>query len=191
MIVIIDNYDSFTYNLAQYYRQLTKTVRVVRVNETTIEQLEELQPNLIVISPGPGAPQHQIECLKILEHFYATVPIFGVCLGMQIIAHYFGGSVSRANAPMHGKTSMINHTGTGVFKGIPDQINVTRYHSLVTHQIPEQFAITAHTTTNEIMGIKHRQFKVEGIQFHPEAILTEFGFDIIRNSYIQAMERSK
>ncbi|UOQ48195.1 aminodeoxychorismate/anthranilate synthase component II [Gracilibacillus caseinilyticus] len=189
MIVIIDNYDSFTYNLAQYYRQLTDTVRVIRVNEVTIEQLAQMKPSLIVISPGPGAPENQPVCFDILDHFHPTTPIFGVCLGMQMMVHYFDGKVSKATAPMHGKTSVISHTGTGVFEGVPNQIRVTRYHSLVTHYIPEQFDITALTSSNEIMGIKHHHFQVEGIQFHPEAILTEYGFDMIRNSFNQAMER--
>ncbi|SFM39591.1 anthranilate synthase component 2 [Gracilibacillus orientalis] len=188
MVIIIDNYDSFTYNLVQYYRQLTEDVLVFRNDNITLQKIETLNPDLIVLSPGPGSPEAQKECLSILDYFHASIPILGVCLGMQIIVHYFGGQVTKAIIPMHGKVSKIKHTGQGVFDSLPNDISVTRYHSLITNNLPDnELFSTAKTYHEEIMGIKHKQYKVEGIQFHPEAILTEYGFHMIKNSYKQAM----
>ncbi|MDX8044700.1 aminodeoxychorismate/anthranilate synthase component II [Gracilibacillus sp. S3-1-1] len=188
MIIIIDNYDSFTYNLAQYYRQLTDNTYVFRNDQITIEKIEQLQPDLLVLSPGPGSPEEQQTCLEIVDYFHQHTPIFGVCLGMQVIVHYFGGQVTKSTAPMHGKVSKIQHTAQGVFENINNDIAVTRYHSLITSMLPEnRLMITAQTYNEEIMGVKHVQYNIEGIQFHPEAILTEYGFDMIKNSYLQAM----
>lgn len=184
VVIIIDNYDSFTYNLAQYYRQLTEQVYVVRNDRITIEKIQKLNPDLIVLSPGPGSPEEQKECISIVDNFYSSIPILGVCLGMQIIVYYFGGQVTKASAPMHGKVSKIKHNGTGIFHTLPNDITVTRYHSLITTKLPEQELLTtALTYDNDIMAIKHKKYQIEGIQFHPEAILTEYGFDMIRNSY--------
>ncbi|MGP4040631.1 anthranilate synthase component II [Gracilibacillus sp. D59] len=189
MVIIIDNYDSFTYNLAQYYRQITEDVLVFRNDKITMEKIKTLRPDLIVLSPGPGSPEDQKECISILEYFHASTPILGVCLGMQIIVHYFGGQVSKAAVPMHGKVSKIKHCGKGVFESLPNNISVARYHSLITQKLPDnELFSTAVTCNEEIMGIKHNHFKVEGIQFHPEAILTEYGFDMIKNSYKQAID---
>ncbi|QGH36980.1 aminodeoxychorismate/anthranilate synthase component II [Gracilibacillus salitolerans] len=189
MVIIIDNYDSFTYNLVQYYRQLTDDVVVFRNDNITMEKIKSLNPDLIVLSPGPGSPEDQKECISILDYFYTTIPIFGVCLGMQIIVHYFGGQVTKALAPMHGKVSKIKHNGKDVFDSLPNDISVTRYHSLIAKKLPEnELVTTAITYHEEIMAVKHKQYRVEGIQFHPEAILTEYGFNMIQNSYKQAID---
>ncbi|WP_163579249.1 anthranilate synthase component II [Gracilibacillus saliphilus] len=189
MVIIIDNYDSFTYNLVQYFRQLTNDVMVFRNDHVTIEKIKRLNPDLIVLSPGPGSPEDQKQCISILDYFHTTTPILGVCLGMQVIVHYFGGQVAKATVPMHGKVSKIKHGGQGVFDSLPNDISVTRYHSLITKKLPEHaLFITATTYQEEIMGIRHKHYQVEGIQFHPEAILTEYGFNMIQNSYKQAID---
>ncbi|WP_163536531.1 aminodeoxychorismate/anthranilate synthase component II [Gracilibacillus sp. YIM 98692] len=192
MIVIIDNYDSFTYNLVQYYRQLSEGVVVFRHDQTTIKEIENKQPTLIVLSPGPGTPNDSGICLDVMKHFYQKTPIFGVCLGMQVIIQFFGGRIKKANQPMHGKTSLIQHTDQGVFHDLPNPLSVARYHSLVADRpsFPfEELHITAETKNGEVMGVKHAQLNVEGIQFHPEAILTDYGFHMIKNSYYHALSK--
>ncbi len=188
MLLMIDNYDSFTYNLVQYLGELGADVRVVRNDQISIKEIEELAPERIVISPGPCTPNEAGISLATLQHFAGKIPVLGVCLGHQSIGQAFGGKVVHARAIMHGKTSMIHHTGKGVFKGLPNPFEATRYHSLVIEKasLPASLEITAWTEDeagqlDEIMGVRHRELAVEGVQFHPESILTEHGHDLLRN----------
>jgi anthranilate synthase/aminodeoxychorismate synthase-like glutamine amidotransferase len=170
LILVIDNYDSFTHNLIQYIRQVTEQeVLIKRNDQITIKQIEQLKPDFILLSPGPGNPSEAGICLEIVESFYKTIPILGVCLGHQTIAQAFGGTVEKARQPMHGKISMIQHDQQGVFCGIDSPIHVTRYHSLIVNKetLPEELEITALTEDGEIMALRHKQFPVEGVQFHP------------------------
>jgi para-aminobenzoate synthetase component II len=186
LILVIDNYDSFTNNLIQYIRQVTEEEIIVKRNDQiTIEQIEELHPDYILLSPGPGNPTEAGVCVKVVESFYQTIPIFGVCLGHQTIAQVFGGTVEKAVQPMHGKISKIQHDQKGVFKGIDSPFPVTRYHSLIVNKetLPEELEVSAITTDGEVMALRHKQFPVEGVQFHPEAILTEQGMKIIDNFF--------
>ena len=185
---MIDNYDSFTFNLVQYFGELGEEVRVVRNDALTVAQIAALDPACIVISPGPGTPNDAGVSLEVLRELSATVPIFGVCLGHQSIGQAFGGKVVRAKAIMHGKTSMIHHAGQGVFRDLPSPFEATRYHSLVVDRetIPDCLEVTAWTThadgsVDEIMGLRHRGLAVEGVQFHPESILTRHGHHLLRN----------
>lgn len=183
MIVIIDNYDSFTYNLVQYYKQIHTDVIVFRNDAITVAQLKDLHPTLIVLSPGPGSPTDSGICKEILQTFYQDTPIFGVCLGMQIIVEFFDGKIVPSANPVHGMTSMITHTNHGVFNGLPQSFNVTRYHSLIADKNSlSKLDISAHTEDDLIMAVKHPTYPIEGVQFHPEAILTEYGFELIKNS---------
>ncbi|WP_186578202.1 anthranilate synthase component II [Aquibacillus kalidii] len=190
MIVIIDNYDSFTYNLVQYYKQITKDVIVFRNDEVTIQQLSEINPDLIVLSPGPGNPTESGLCKQIVHHFHSSIPIFGVCLGFQIIAEYFGSSIVKGIKPMHGKVTNVQHDGNGIFWGISSPTKVTRYHSLIAKgdTIPDDLIVSSCAVDGAVMGVRHRRFPVEGIQFHPESILTEKGFKMIENSFNQALQ---
>jgi len=188
MLLMIDNYDSFTFNLVQYFGELGEDVRVIRNDAMTLAQLRALQPAAIVISPGPGTPDDAGVSLGVLRELSREMPIFGVCLGHQAIGQAFGGSVVRAKEIMHGKTSLIHHDGRGVFRGLPDPFEATRYHSLVVEQIslPACLEISAWTenvdgSIDEIMGLRHRTLAVEGVQFHPESILTQHGHDLLRN----------
>ena len=183
MILMIDNYDSFTYNLAQYLGELGQELRVVRNDKITIAEIEELAPQRIVISPGPGAPKDAGISKKVIKHFAGKVPVLGVCLGEQAIAEVFGGKVVRAGRIMHGKISAIHHDGRTIFKGLPNPFNATRYHSLLVEKasLPDCFKISAWTDQDEIMGIRHKKLKVEGVQFHPESILTEVGKKLLAN----------
>ena len=188
MLLMIDNYDSFTYNLVQYFGELGADVRVYRNDQISIEEIEQLAPERIVISPGPCTPNEAGISLAALQHFAGKIPIFGVCLGHQSIGQAFGGKVVHARAIMHGKTSMIHHTGKGVFTGLPNPFEATRYHSLVVEKesLPASLEITAWTEDSngqldEIMGVRHKELNVEGVQFHPESILTEHGHDLLRN----------
>ncbi|MFA7321152.1 MAG: aminodeoxychorismate/anthranilate synthase component II [Dokdonella sp.] len=188
MLLMIDNYDSFTFNLVQYFGELGEEVKVVRNDELTSAQIGALQPNSIVISPGPCTPNEAGVSLEVLQDLSAKVPIFGVCLGHQSIGQAFGGKVVRARQIMHGKTSMIHHAGVGVFRGLPNPFEATRYHSLVVEQesLPDCLEVTAWTensdgSRDEIMGLRHRSLPVEGVQFHPESILTQHGHDLLRN----------
>ncbi|ANB18274.1 Glutamine amidotransferase of anthranilate synthase or aminodeoxychorismate synthase [Dokdonella koreensis DS-123] len=185
---MIDNYDSFTFNLVQYFGELGQTVKVVRNDELDVEAIAALQPTAIVISPGPCTPNEAGVSLEVLRVLSGRVPIFGVCLGHQSIGQAFGGTVVRARQIMHGKTSMIRHAGKGVFRGLPDPFEATRYHSLVVEKtsLPDCLEITAWTedadgNLDEIMGLRHRQLAVEGVQFHPESILTQHGHALLGN----------
>jgi len=183
MILMIDNYDSFTYNLVQYLGELGEELRVFRNDKITVEEIARLRPARIVISPGPGSPKDAGISKDVITYFARECPILGVCLGHQCIGEVFGGRVVRAGRPMHGKTSIIHHDGKGLFAGLPNPFEATRYHSLLVERegLPECLEITAETEEGEIMGLRHRDFLVEGVQFHPESILTVVGKDILRN----------
>ncbi len=188
MILMIDNYDSFTYNLVQYFGELGETVKVVRNDEITVGEIAALAPEKIVISPGPCTPNEAGISIETLKTFAGKIPLLGVCLGHQSIGQAFGGKVIRAPFVMHGKTSMIHHKNSGVFSGLKNPFQATRYHSLVIEKesLPDCLEITAWTqnedgTMGEIMGVKHKTLAVEGVQFHPESILTEHGHDMLRN----------
>ena len=183
MILMIDNYDSFTYNLVQYLGELGQEVKVVRNDEISIDQIEALEPERIVISPGPCTPNEAGVSLELVRRFAGRRPILGVCLGHQAIGQAFGGRVVHAQQLMHGKVSKIHHTGLGVFRGLPSPYQATRYHSLAIEResCPEALEVTAWTDDGEIMGVRHRSLAVEGVQFHPESILTEHGHALLRN----------
>ncbi|WP_042224961.1 anthranilate synthase component II [Oceanobacillus manasiensis] len=183
MIVLIDNYDSFTYNLVQYMKQLNHTVLVKRNDAIQIEEIERLSPECIILSPGPGHPDQAGICLDLIEHFQKELPILGICLGHQAVARAFGGTIIPATQPMHGKVSAINHDGSGIFHSLPSPLNVTRYHSLIVERetLPDCLEITAETSDGEIMGLRHKRFPIEGIQAHPEAILTKEGLQMLNN----------
>ncbi|UYB52007.1 aminodeoxychorismate/anthranilate synthase component II [Xanthomonas sp. AM6] len=188
MLLMLDNYDSFTYNLVQYLQALGAEVKVVRNDALSVDEIERLAPERIVISPGPCTPNEAGVSLQLIERLGAHTPILGVCLGHQSIGQAYGGQVVRAGTIMHGKTSRIRHAGRGVFAGLPDRYEATRYHSLVVEKttLPECLEVTAWTehedgTVEEIMGLRHRQFPVEGVQFHPESILTEHGHALLSN----------
>ncbi|WP_295364180.1 aminodeoxychorismate/anthranilate synthase component II [Arenimonas sp.] len=188
MLLMIDNYDSFTYNLVQYLGELGQDVRVVRNDALTVAEIAALAPERIVISPGPCTPNEAGVSLEVLEKLAGKVPILGVCLGHQSLGQAFGGKVVRARTIMHGKTSPIRHKGVGVFAGLPDPFEATRYHSLVVEKdsLPDCLEITAWTenadgSMDEIMGLRHKTLPVEGVQFHPESILTQHGHDMLRN----------
>ncbi|MFT5577434.1 MAG: anthranilate synthase component 2 [Paraglaciecola psychrophila] len=188
MLLMIDNYDSFTYNVVQYLGELKADVKVVRNDEISVEQIRELQPEKIVISPGPCTPNEAGISMAVIRSFAGSIPIMGICLGHQSIGQVFGGEVVRARHVMHGKTSAIYHRGEGVFKALRSPFQATRYHSLVVAKdsLPDCLEITAWTQTesgevDEIMGLRHRSLAVEGVQFHPESILSEHGHDLLRN----------
>ena len=188
MILMIDNYDSFTWNLVQYLGELGAEVQVVRNDELAVGEIERLAPERIVISPGPCTPNEAGVSLEVVRRLAGRVPILGVCLGHQCIGQALGGRIVRARKVMHGKTSLIHHTGTGVFSGLANPFQATRYHSLVIEQAscPDSLELTAWTrnedgTVDEIMGVRHREFALEGVQFHPESILTEHGHELLAN----------
>jgi anthranilate synthase component 2 len=183
MLLMIDNYDSFTYNIVQYFGELGEDVRVYRNDEITIEKIEALNPDRICISPGPKTPKQAGISVEVLKHFAGKKPILGVCLGHQAIGEAFGGKVIRAKQVMHGKTSVIAHTGVGVFKDIPSPFTVIRYHSLAIERasLPSCLEVTAWTDDGEIMGVRHREYDIEGVQFHPESILSEHGHALLKN----------
>lgn len=188
MILVIDNYDSFTYNLVQYLGELGTEVRVVRNDEIAAGDIAVLAPSHIVISPGPCTPNEAGISLAVIRDYAGRIPILGVCLGHQAIGQAYGGAVVHARAVMHGKTSLIQHTGVGVFAGLPNPFEATRYHSLIVarESLPDCLEVTAWTQTadgavDEIMGFRHREHTVEGVQFHPESILTQHGHDLLRN----------
>lgn len=183
MILMIDNYDSFTYNLVQYLGVLGSEVEVHRNDKITLDEIESMKPERIVISPGPGTPQSAGITISMIERFHPKVPILGVCLGHQAIGAAFGGRVLHAARIMHGKTSEISHDGKGVFRDLPDPITATRYHSLAVERksLPSCLEVSAEAEDGEIMGLRHREYPVEGIQFHPESILTKEGMNILRN----------
>ena len=183
MLLMIDNYDSFTYNLVQYLAEIGQEVEVVRNDKISIEEINKLNPQYIVISPGPCTPNEAGISLELIEAFKGKIPILGVCLGHQSIGQAFGGKIIHAQTIMHGKTSKISHNNKGVFRGIKDPFIATRYHSLVidSESLPDCFDVTAWTDDNEIMGIKHKELAIEGVQFHPESILSEHGHDLLKN----------
>ena len=183
MLLMIDNYDSFTYNLVQYLAEIGQEVKVVRNDKISIEEISKLNPQYIVISPGPCTPNEAGISLELIEAFKGKIPILGVCLGHQSIGQAFGGKIVHAQTIMHGKTSKISHNNKGVFRGIKNPFIATRYHSLVIEKqtLPNCFDITAWTDDNEIMGIKHKELAIEGVQFHPESILSEHGHDLLKN----------
>jgi anthranilate synthase component II len=183
MLLMIDNYDSFTYNLVQYFGELGEQVKVVRNDELSIAQIEALHPDRIVVSPGPCTPNEAGISVPAIRKFAGKIPILGVCLGHQSIGQAFGGRIVHARQLMHGKTSAIHHGDTGVFRGLPEPLTATRYHSLVIERdsLPEDLEITAWTDDGDIMGVRHKRLKVEGVQFHPESILTERGHDLLAN----------
>lgn len=188
MLLMIDNYDSFTYNLVQYFGELGQDVRVYRNDKITIEEIEKLNPDHIVISPGPCTPNEAGISIDVINHFKGKIPMLGVCLGHQSIGQAFGGKIIHAHEIMHGKTSDIYHNNTDVFKGFENPFTATRYHSLVIEKesLPDCFEITAWTQTkdgniDEIMGIKHKELPISGVQFHPESILTSYGHELLSN----------
>lgn len=183
MLLMIDNYDSFTYNIVQYLGELGEIVHTVRNDEITLKDIEAMAPDRICISPGPKAPKDAGISLDILREFKGKLPILGVCLGHQAIGEAFGGKVIRAKQVMHGKTSLIAHTGEGVFKGLPSPFTVIRYHSLAIERasLPDCLEVTAWTDDGEIMGVRHKEYDIEGVQFHPESILSEHGHALFKN----------
>jgi anthranilate synthase/aminodeoxychorismate synthase-like glutamine amidotransferase len=186
MIFVLDNYDSFTYNLVQYLGELGAEVEVRRNDKVTTAQVEEMQPERILVSPGPCIPSEAGISVELIQHFAGKVPILGVCLGHQAIGEAFGGKVVRAKKLMHGKTSQIEHDGRSVFRGLPTPITATRYHSLVVSadNLPNELEVSAQTSDDDekvIMGLRHRRFPVEGVQFHPESVLTQHGKQMLRN----------
>ena len=183
MLLMIDNYDSFTYNIVQYLAELGAEVRVVRNDECTVEALVAMRPERVVVSPGPCSPNEAGVSLEAIRGFAGHVPVLGVCLGHQAIGQVFGGSVVHAKSLMHGKVSLVSHTGAGVFSHLPSPFTATRYHSLAVARegLPSCLDVTAWTGDGEIMGLRHRELPVEGVQFHPESILSEHGHALLRN----------
>lgn len=183
MILVIDNYDSFTYNLVQYLGELGEEIVVKRNDEIDLAGIEALAPDHILISPGPCSPNEAGISLSLIDHFKGKIPIFGVCLGHQSIGQAFGGEVVRAEKLMHGKTSEILHNGKSIFEGMPSPFTATRYHSLIVRRetLPDCLEVTAETAEGEIMGLRHKEYAIEGVQFHPESIITEHGLTMLRN----------
>ncbi|MFY9529654.1 MAG: aminodeoxychorismate/anthranilate synthase component II [Candidatus Acidiferrales bacterium] len=183
MILLLDNYDSFTYNLAQYLGEMGEKLVVRRNDQITLEEIEEMTPERIVISPGPGTPRQAGICIPLLQRFAGRIPILGVCLGHQAIGDAFGGCVVRAPKIMHGKTSEVRHDGKTIFRKLPQNFQATRYHSLIVERksLPRKLEISAETADGTIMGLRHRKLRVEGVQFHPESVLTDVGFRLLQN----------
>ena len=183
MLLMIDNYDSFTYNIVQYFGELGEDVRVYRNDHISLEEIERLAPQRLVISPGPCSPEEAGISVAAIRHFAGKIPLLGVCLGHQSIGAAFGGKVVRSSTLMHGKTSLIHHDGKDLFRGLPNPFNATRYHSLIVERnsFPDCLEINAWVEEGEVMGLRHRELPVWGVQFHPESILTEGGMDILRN----------
>ena len=183
MLLMIDNYDSFTYNLVQYFSELGQEVVVERNDKISLKEIKNLKPEFLVLSPGPCTPNEAGISLEIVSNFKGKIPMLGVCLGHQSVGQAFGGKITHAKTIMHGKTSDIHHTNKGVFKGLSNPFTATRYHSLVIEResLPDCFEITAWTDDEEIMGIRHKELYIEGVQFHPESILSEHGHDLLRN----------
>ncbi len=182
-VLVIDNYDSFTYNLVHYIGELGAETEVVRNDKITLDEISVKAPDAIVISPGPCTPNEAGICLSLIDRFAGTIPMFGVCLGLQSMGQAFGGEVVRAPVPMHGKVSTVTHDGRGVFRGLNKQFEATRYHSLVVREdtLPTQLAVTARSDDGQIMGLQHRDLPVHGVQFHPESIASENGHAILQN----------
>lgn len=183
MYYMVDNYDSFVYNLSAYMRELGQKVLVRRADEVTLSEIYALNPQGIILSPGPKRPEDADESLRVLETFQNKIPILGVCLGHQVIGRAFGASVCKGKCPMHGKISKLHHDGTGLFAGLPASFSVTRYHSLIVSQekLPPMLRVNARTGDGVIMGLEHRKMPIYGVQFHPEAVLTEYGRELLMN----------
>ena len=183
MLLLIDNYDSFTYNLFQYLSELGEEVVVVRNDKTTLDEIDKMKPQRLVISPGPSTPLRAGISNEVIKHFGATLPILGVCLGHQCVGYSYGGLIGQAKEIMHGKSSLIYHNSQGMFAGLPSPFSAIRYHSLVvlSDGLPDCLEVTARTADGEIMGLRHRHYPVEGIQFHPESFMTQVGKDLLRN----------
>ncbi|MGG1685815.1 aminodeoxychorismate/anthranilate synthase component II [Pseudalkalibacillus sp. NRS-1564] len=183
MILMIDNYDSFTYNLVQYLGEMGEELVVKRNDEITIQEIEQLRPSFIMVSPGPCSPDEAGISMSVIQHFAGSIPIFGVCLGHQSIAQVFGGDVIKADRLMHGKTSPMHHDGRSIFKGLENPFTATRYHSLIVKKetLPDCFEISAWTQEGEIMAIRHKELAIEGVQFHPESIMTGIGKALLKN----------
>ena len=192
MILLVDNYDSFTYNLYQYFRMLDEDTLVVRNDEVDTERIDRLRPDMIALSPGPGKPEDAGNCIQIINDFAGCIPIFGICLGMQAIARAFGARVNRAKEPVHGKVRPIRHEGSRLFRKLPNPLAVTRYHSLIVEKssLPKCLKVTAWSEEDEIMALEHAELRVFGVQFHPEAWLTECGLEIVRNAVEQTWEET-
>jgi para-aminobenzoate synthetase component 2 len=189
MFLMIDNYDSFVYNLVRYLEELQEDVKVFRNDKLTLEDIENMKPQGIIISPGPKSPENSGICVDVIKKFAGEIPILGICLGHQSIGYAFGGNIVKGKEPVHGKVFSVHHKGIGIFKGIKNPFKVTRYHSLIIEKesLPECLEITSESSDGVIMGIKHKKFLIEGVQFHPEAELTEFGHEILKNF----LERAK
>ena len=183
MLLLLDNYDSFTYNLAQYLGEMGQQLEVRRNDRITLDEIEKMRPERIVVSPGPCTPQEAGISITLIQRFAGKIPILGVCLGHQAIGAAFGGRVIRARKLMHGKTSRIDHDGKTIFRGLPQKFQATRYHSLIVERksLPRELEISAETDDGTIMGLRHRKLRVEGVQFHPESVLTEAGFRLLEN----------
>jgi anthranilate synthase/aminodeoxychorismate synthase-like glutamine amidotransferase len=181
MLLLIDNYDSFTYNLAHLFAELGAEVVVRRNDEIDAGEAEGLGPSHLVVSPGPGRPEHSGNTLAVLERLAGRVPTLGVCLGHQALVQLYGGEIGRARELVHGKASTIRHDGRGIYRGLADELDVGRYHSLAAHTVPDALEITATSADDEVMGVRHRELPVEGVQFHPESVLTPLGPDMARN----------
>jgi para-aminobenzoate synthetase component 2 len=192
MLLVIDNYDSFTYNLVQYFGELNKEIEVFRNDKISVSEIEKLNPESLVISPGPGTPKDAGISLDVLHHFSGKIPILGVCLGHQCIGEAFGGKIVSAPRLMHGKTSMIHHNNKDMFHEIPNPFEATRYHSLIIDKdsLPECLEVTAWTDEKEIMGVQHKKYLVAGVQFHPESILTREGKRVLKN-FLTLSEKDK
>lgn len=188
MVLLIDNYDSFTYNLVHYFETLGADMKIVRNDAATAEELFAMSPKAVVISPGPSSPKNSGVCVDFIKKYAGKVPIFGVCLGMQSIGYAFGADIVLARRTMHGKTSMVTHDSTGVFRGMPNPIEVVRYHSLAVAEntLPKCLRVTARAEDGEVMGIRHTDFLVEGVQFHPESIMTFGGKRMLENFLLEA-----
>ena len=181
MLLMLDNYDSFTYNLVHLFQELGVEVRVFRNDAITADEAEELAPTHLVVSPGPGRPEDAGVSVELIQRLGPTVPTLGVCLGHQAIIEAFGGEVGQAKALLHGKSSPVEHDGRGVFTGLPDPFDAGRYHSLAALSVPDELEVTARTPDGEVMGVRHRELPIEGVQFHPESVLTPLGPSLGRN----------
>ncbi len=183
MYLMIDNYDSFVYNLKAYFQELGREILVKRCDEITLEEIEHMQPEGIILSPGPKRPWDAELCMEVTERFQGQIPILGVCLGHQVLGHCCGAVVQKGERPMHGKVTELKNNGTGVFAGLPEKYKVTRYHSLVVKKesVPEEYQIDAVSEDGAVMGISHKIWSVYGVQFHPEAVLTEYGHELLEN----------
>lgn len=193
MFLMIDNYDSFVYNLVRYFEELNQEILIFRNDNITLEQIAKLSPTAIIISPGPKSPKESGICIDIIKEFGGKIPILGICLGHQTIGYVYGANVICGKEPVHGKISQVTHDNKGIFNGIKNPLNVTRYHSLVLDPstLPDCLEVTAFTIDGVIMGIRHKEYLIEGVQFHPEAELTECGHDLLKNFINQCREYSK